>query len=252
MYIFKKHFIRTLFSHNLGYLAKLSKMTTNEPAKVNPNDNPKEKPKRPIIIPKHGKKSKKKDIGICHLHFRMSVKTLTSSSTVVLADLFKRKMTLEINFPLNKEFYVEYDESKHSAEFNKYLKFDDAVPQKVRDRVTHIVKKYWSCFREGGLTIPIVGYEMVIDTGSSPPVNSKKLHYGEHESPIMHNTIDALQKTGFIIEDKISPWNSNIVLAPKPHQEHTTDIDKFIWRFLHQLCSSEFGNTYHKLPDTSM
>ena len=68
MYIFKnlngylikqmcwKHFIHTLFSHKLGYLAKLSKMTTDEPAKANPDDNPKENTKQPIIIPKHGKK----------------------------------------------------------------------------------------------------------------------------------------------------------------------------------------------------
>ena len=111
------------------------------------------------------------------------------------------------------------------------MKFDDKVPQEVRDRVTDIVKKYWSCFREAGLTIPIVGYKMVIDTGSSPPVYCKKLHYGVHESPIMQQTIDALQKIGFIMEDKTSTWNSNIVLAPKPHQEHITDIDEFIWRF---------------------
>ena len=47
----------------------------------------------------------------------------------------------------------------------------------------------------------------------------------------MKKTIDTLQKTGFIIEAKTSQLNSNIVLAPKPHQEHITDIDEFIWRF---------------------
>ena len=36
-------------------------MTTDESAKVSVENSPKEKPKRPIIIPKHGKKSKKKD-----------------------------------------------------------------------------------------------------------------------------------------------------------------------------------------------
>ena len=87
--------------------------------------------------------------------------------------------------PLNPEFFVPYDETQHSTELNKYLKFDDNVPDEVQEKVTAIVKKYWSCFREGGLTIPIVGYEMVIDTGASPPVNCKKLHYGVHESPIM-------------------------------------------------------------------
>ena len=101
----------------------------------------------------------------------------------------------------------------------------------MQKRVEAIVKKYWSCFREDGLVVPIKGYEMVIDTGASPPLNCKKLHYGVRESPIMQKTIDNLLKTGFIIDDYDSPWNSNIVLAPKPHQEDCTEIDDFVWRF---------------------
>ena len=72
---------------------------------------------------------------------------------------------------------------------------------------------------------------MVIDTGVSPPMNCKKLHYGVHESQIMQKTMDTLLKTGFIVDDYFSPWNSNIVLVPKPHQEDCIDIDEFIWRF---------------------
>ena len=206
-------------------------MTTDKSAKVSIEDNPKEKTKRPIIIPKHGKKSKKKDryMPPTFPDEREDFDFLFDGS---LGRFIQKSKDFKDELPpLHPDFFVEYDESKHSAELHKYLKFDDKVPQEVRDRVTDIVKNYWSCFREAGLTIPIVGYEMVIDTGSSPPVNCKKLHYGVHESPIMQQTIDALQKTGFIIEDKNSPWNSNIVLAPKPHQENITDIDEFIWRF---------------------
>ena len=72
---------------------------------------------------------------------------------------------------------------------------------------------------------------MVIDTGASPPVNAKKIHYGIQESPIMQKTIDVLLKSGLIIEDSESSWNSNIVLAPKPHQEHVAEINDYIWRF---------------------
>ena len=105
------------------------------------------------------------------------------------------------------------------------------MPKPIQERVIQLVQDFWSCFREDGLIIPIHGYEMVIDTGASPPVNAKKIHYGSHESPIMQKTIDVLLKSGLIIEDSESSWNSNIVLAPKPHQEHVTEIDDYIWRF---------------------
>ena len=32
------------------------------------------------------------------------------------------------------------------------------------------------------------------------------------------------------IEKCVGPWGSMIVLAQKPHQEHVTNIDDFIWR----------------------
>ena len=54
---------------------------------------------------------------------------------------------------------------------------------------------------------------------------------GTGASPIMQKTIDVLLKSGLIIEDSESSWNSNIVLAPKPHQEHVTGINDYIWRF---------------------
>ena len=206
-------------------------MEKDNPSKTNDSTAVKEAVKRPIIIPKHGKKSKKKDryIPPTYPDEREDFDFLFDGS---FGNFIQKRIENKDELPpLNPEFFVPYDETQHSTELNKYLKFDDNVPDEVQEKVTAIVKKYWSCFREGGLTIPIVGYEMVIDTGASPPVNCKKLHYGVHESPIMQKTIDALRKTGFIIEDKISPWNSNIVLAPKPHQEHITEIDDFIWRF---------------------
>ena len=72
---------------------------------------------------------------------------------------------------------------------------------------------------------------MIIDTGAAPPVNCKKVHYGLHESPIMQKTIDNLLGNGLIIQDSNSSWNSNIALAPKPHQEDITNIDEYIRRF---------------------
>ena len=53
-------------------------------------------------------------------------------------------------------------------------------------------------------------------------------NYGPHESKIIMEHIQALLKNDWIEECK-GPWGSLIVLAPKPHQEHVTDINDFIW-----------------------
>jgi hypothetical protein len=47
----------------------------------------------------------------------------------------------------------------------------------------------------------------------------------EHLDTLIHNDW---------IEPATGPWGSMIVLAPKPHQEHVTNITDFIWR----LCIS--------------
>jgi hypothetical protein len=72
---------------------------------------------------------------------------------------------------------------------------------------------------------------MVIDTADHSPIAVPKPHYGLHKSPIMEKTIDALRDFGHIVRDTILPWAFRIALAPKPHQEHITSIDKYVWRF---------------------
>ena len=132
---------------------------------------------------------------------------------------------------------MEFNPATDTDVLDKNLKFDSTVSQDARDAIRDLVIKYWCCFREEGFNIPVYGYEKVIDTGAAPPVNCKKIHYGLHESPIMQKTIDGLLAQDMIIEDTDSSWNSNIVLAPKPHQGHVTEIDNFIWRF----CISYIG-----------
>ena len=50
-----------------------------------------------------------------------------------------------------------------------------------------------------------------------------------HESKIIMEQIDSLSHNDWIDECG-GPWGSLIVLAPKPHQEHVTDIKDFVWR----------------------
>ena len=57
----------------------------------------------------------------------------------------------------------------------------------------------------------------------------KQPNYGPHESKIIMTHIQALLDNNWI-EECEGPWGSLIVLAPKPHQEHVTDINDFVWR----------------------
>jgi hypothetical protein len=93
------------------------------------------------------------------------------------------------------------------------------------------VKKYWCCFVEENVKIPIRNYEYVIDTGDHMPLSARNIRYGLHETPIMQKAIDSLLHNDQICLDASSPWLSRIVLAPKPHQETIEDISKFVWRF---------------------
>jgi hypothetical protein len=46
----------------------------------------------------------------------------------------------------------------------------------------------------------------------------------------MQESINDLLSNSWIRECS-GPWLSKAVLAPKPHQEHVTDIADFVWRF---------------------
>ena len=101
----------------------------------------------------------------------------------------------------------------------------------MQKRVLALIKKYWSVCSEKGLFVPVKDYECVIDTGSARPIAMKKIHYGPRETPIMEKSIAALEKLGHICQIYDGPWLFKALLAPKPHQEHISDINKFVWRF---------------------
>jgi hypothetical protein len=101
----------------------------------------------------------------------------------------------------------------------------------VRDKVYAIVQKYWSVFNDKGIFIPIKNYKCVIDTGDAQPITVKKINYGLKETPIMRDAIAALAKVDHTRQIHDGRWLFKALLAPKPHQEHVHDIDKFVWRF---------------------
>eukprot|EP00978_Attheya_sp_CCMP212_P028534 scaffold98746_cov61-Attheya_sp.AAC.5 len=103
---------------------------------------------------------------------------------------------------------------------------------KLKADTIAFVKEFWDVFRANGVQIPVQGYKMVINTGDSKPMIAvRQPHYGLHETSIMQKTIDNLAKLNHIKPDTLSPWAFGITLAPKPHQEDVTDIDKYVWRF---------------------
>ena len=86
-------------------------------------------------------------------------------------------------------------------------------------------------FDDRGTFIPVRNYQCVIDTGSARPIAVKKIHYGPRETVIMRKSIAALEKVGQISQIHDGAWLFKALLAPKPHQEHISDIADFVWRF---------------------
>ena len=78
---------------------------------------------------------------------------------------------------------------------------------------------------------PILGYELIIDTGNHPPICVKQPHYGIHKSFIMDKHIFLFIQKLWIIQDRSSPKAATISLAPKPHQEHIFSIDDYARHF---------------------
>ena len=135
-----------------------------------------------------------------------------------------------------REDLIYFNEDEDIEELMKGLKIGANVNDATKTEIINIIKEFWDCFAKKGAKRTILGYEFSIDTGAATPVSARNRQYGPHESIIMMEHIHALLKNGWIELCK-GPWGSIIVLAPKPHQEHVTDIEDFVWR----MCVSYRG-----------
>ena len=136
-----------------------------------------------------------------------------------------------------REDIIWFNEDNDAEELKKGLEIGSSINTNLRNSIIDIVKTYWDCFCKEGARRTILDYEFAIDTSTSKPVCCKKPAYGPHESTIIMKQVQQLLANGWIKRCQ-GPWGSLIVLAAKPHQEHVTNIDNFIWR----MCVS-----YHKL-----
>jgi hypothetical protein len=131
---------------------------------------------------------------------------------------------------MDPTFFCAYDKFTHSEQLQKDLDLSHFEPH-VRDKVYAIVQKYWSVFNNKGVFIPVKNYKCVIDTGDAQPTATKKTIYRPKETSIMRDAIAALAKVGHIQKIHDGHWLFKALLAPKPHQEHVRDINKFVWCF---------------------
>jgi hypothetical protein len=97
--------------------------------------------------------------------------------------------------------------------------------------IYHLIQKYWSVFDDKGQFIPVKDYSCEINTGSARPISVRKIHYGPRKIPIMRKCIASLAKLGHIRQVYGGEWLFKALLAPKPHQEHISNIGDFVWRF---------------------
>ena len=131
---------------------------------------------------------------------------------------------------IDPDFNIQYNEALHGDAIKKDLNID-YLPSDQQEQLSSLIKEFWCVFDPKGLNIPVKDYECCIDTGSNAPVSCRNVTYGPLETPKIANSIAQLLALGLIYQVFDGAWCSKGLLAPKPHQEHITDIDNFIWRF---------------------
>jgi len=130
-----------------------------------------------------------------------------------------------------REDILVFNPKIHEEEFNRNIQWQDC-PEEKRPIFQKLIQQYWDVFAEEGVKKHIRGAKFHVDTGSIAPVCVKPPRYGPHESKVINDLVEKLEKNG-IIEDDDGPWGAPIVLAAKPHQEHL-HWSQYTWR----LCVS--------------
>jgi hypothetical protein len=67
---------------------------------------------------------------------------------------------------------LEDDKECYQKELDTNLDLSDC-PEQFHTLLTDLVVKYWDCFTEDGLALPIRGFEFVVNTGNSARIACK-------------------------------------------------------------------------------
>lgn len=144
---------------------------------------------------------------------------------------------------VNRDDIIQFNTERDKKEQQDNVTFGPAVNNEVKEKIVGIVKKFWDCFCKEGAKYPVIGYKFSIDTGASLPICCPPPCYRIHKWPIMNREIATLDDNNWVYNSK-SPWESMIILAPKPYQERMLGIALFVWR----LCISYQLLNYVTLP----
>ena len=90
------------------------------------------------------------------------------------------------------------------------------LPSDLQEKVKEVVTEYWDLFCKDGFHQNIRGFSFHIDTGNHPHICCKPPRYGPHESEVMRNMVERLDKNG-VVEEGDGPWGALVVLSAKPH-----------------------------------
>ena len=91
-----------------------------------------------------------------------------------------------------------FNETVHSVELDKNLKFDKELDLRTKELVTQIVKDYRDSFVTMGAKHTILGYEFDIDTAGTKPVCYRKSLYGHYKSIVISEQVCQLLINGYI------------------------------------------------------
>jgi hypothetical protein len=117
------------------------------------------------------------------------------------------------------------------------LRIGNDVDPSIDAQIRAIIQERWDCFYKDSVRQhPILGFETSSASTPAPPIQpavpnptTARTPTGPHASNIIMDQIASLLHNDWIDECG-GPWGSLIVLlAPKPHQEHITDIKDFVW-----------------------
>jgi len=153
-----------------------------------------------------------------------------SDLEILFKDFGKPLWALKSPLP-PRDDVINFDPKIHQDEFDRNIQWRDC-PENFKPIFEQLIKKHWDVFAEEGVRKNIRGVQFHVDTGEIEPVCTKPPRYGPHETRVINDLLEKLEKNG-LIEDDDGPWGAPIVLAAKPNQEHV-HWSQYVWR----LCVS--------------
>ena len=98
--------------------------------------------------------------------------------------------------PTNGTLSVRF-QPKDQTKLNKNISWA-GCKEEFKHLMTPIIREYWDVFAEEGLRNPILGFQLVVDTGVAKPVCCKLPRYGMHEGPAIKKICDGLKHNSII------------------------------------------------------